>query len=166
MLAELPERIDPWRLARQHQILRGELPLAEMTRLRESVVASEGHAQLHWAFGVDAEQRFFIQGEVTAEVVMVCQRCLQNLRVPLRAHTRLIVLKPSQQDEDLASEWEPLFVTETPLLLRVLVEDELLLALPIVPRHEVCPRHDYRAEDDDEAARKPNPFAVLAQLKK
>jgi uncharacterized protein len=163
MLAELPEQIDPWRLARLHQIVRGTLPLAAMSRLCDSVVAVQGQAQVHWVFGIDREQRFFIHGEIEAEVMMQCQRCLHTMALPLKAHTRLGILKPGQPDDDLPPEWEPLFVEQVPLLLRDLIEDELLLALPLAPHHAVCPHNVYTNE---ESAAIPNPFAVLAQLKK
>jgi len=51
--------------------------------------------------------------------------------------------------------------------LRDLIEDELLLAMPIVPRHEVCPEPLVAAAGDDGLVEdKPNPFAALAGLKR
>ena len=104
-------------------------------------------------------------------VPMTCQRCLTTVELPLQVDRwfRFVADEATAeaQDEDVE---EDLLVTSRDFDLYALVEDELLMELPVVPRHGVCPDPvKMQAEDADfEAAEaaKPNPFAALAGLQK
>ena len=98
---------------------------------------------------------------------LTCQRCLQPMAEPLAVDTRIRFVRGEAQAEALDGEEDyDVLALARSLDLRALVEDELLLALPIVPRHEVCPQPlAVAAEPDaDEAAPRENPFAALAAL--
>ncbi|MBB1077359.1 DUF177 domain-containing protein [Rhodoferax sp. 4810] len=99
-----------------------------------------------------------------------CQRCLEPVEVPVQVTREFRFVEnealAEEQDDDCE---EDLLVTSREFDLAALIEDEVLLALPLVPRHEVCPVKVKMAAVDtdfDAPAEKPNPFAVLAQLKK
>ena len=103
-----------------------------------------------------------------ADVVLQCQRCLQPLNEPVRVDRQFRFVA----DEDTAAalddemDDEVLALPKT-LNLRDLVEDEMLLALPLVPRHAVCPQAmPMQFGDVDEVEEKANPFASLALLRK
>ena len=110
---------------------------------------------------------------LTAEVALpqICQRCLGPVDVPVSfaREFRFVASEEVAAVEDEASEEDVLALSRDFNLLE-LVEDELLMALPVVPKHEVCPDAvKLQVADPDfieEAAEKPNPFAVLEQLKK
>lgn len=101
---------------------------------------------------------------------MVCQRCLGPLDVPLEVERsfRFVADEATAEalDEDVE---EDLLALSREFDLRELIEDELLMSLPVVPRHGECPEH-VPMEVVDEAfeaasAEKPNPFAALASLR-
>lgn len=102
-------------------------------------------------------------------VQLECQRCLSPVQVAVHAERSFLFVQGEEAAADLDEESEDDVLALTRALdLRSLVEDELLLALPLVPRHEVCPEPlplpaKDAALDSDE---KPNPFAVLASLKR
>jgi len=100
--------------------------------------------------------------------VLECQRCLQPMRLPLHAERRIFFVDGEDEAAVLDAETEDdVLALQRALDLPALIEDELLLALPLVPRHEVCPDPLPRAFVDDDSAVAPadNPFAVLAALK-
>ncbi|MGA8785898.1 MAG: YceD family protein, partial [Polaromonas sp.] len=100
-----------------------------------------------------------------------CQRCMGTVAVPLEVDQwyRFVASEDIAMAQDDESE-EDLLVMEPQFDLLAVLEDELLMALPLVPMHEECPVAPVLKTGEDaltaEAAEKPNPFAVLAQLKK
>ena len=110
---------------------------------------------------------------LTAEVALpqICQRCLGPVDVPVSfaREFRFVASEEVAAAEDEDSE-EDVLVMSRDFNLLELVEDELLMALPVVPKHAVCPGAvKLQVVDPDfveAASEKPNPFAVLAQLKK
>ena len=110
---------------------------------------------------------------LTAEVALpqTCQRCLGPVDVPVSfsLEFRFVASEEVAASEDEESE-EDVLVLSRDFNLLELIEDELLMALPFVPKHEMCPGAvKLQATDPDfleELAEKPNPFAVLEQLKK
>jgi uncharacterized protein len=73
-------------------------------------------------------------------VGLACQRCLQRMVVPLGIDRRLFFVAGEDAAASLDAESDDdVLALEAFLDLRSLIEDELLLALPLVPRHEVCP---------------------------
>lgn len=101
---------------------------------------------------------------------LTCQRCLQPMAEPLAVDTRIRFVRGEAQAEALDGEEEyDVLALVRAFDLRTLVEDELLLALPIVPRHGTCPQPlavpaEPEAAADDPAPRE-NPFAALAALR-
>ena len=91
------------------------------------------------------------------------------MRVPLHAERRVFFVQGEDAAEALDAESEDDVLALTPALdLADLIEDELLLALPLVPRHERCPEPLAPAFVEDDAAADPadHPFAALAALKR
>ena len=101
-------------------------------------------------------------------VTLECQRCLRPIRVALRADRRIFFVEGEDAAAALDAEAEDDVLALTPALdLPMLLEDELLLALPLVPRHDVCPEPLPRAfrDEADAAQAAEHPFAALATLK-
>ena len=104
-------------------------------------------------------------------VPLTCQRCMGSVQTPLQVDQwyRFVATEDIAMAEDDASEEDLLVLTPQFDLLAVL-EDELLMALPLVPMHGACPvMPTFSAGLVDapaDVADKPNPFAALAKLKK
>ena len=178
-----PTRLDVSGFARSGGLLQGTLPLATLARLAESAVSpadTEAEGTCAWQAegllkqppGGAPEVRLRLQARAT--VWLACQRCLQPAEHALQVDRTLRFVATEEEAErlDEASEDEDVLALDHALDLLALVEDELILALPIVPRHERCPQPlPYKAETEAVAdaitsATQPNPFAVLAKLKK
>ena len=106
----------------------------------------------------------------TLEVTLQCQRCLKPMPERLTIDRQFRFVADAEQAERIDEESEDdVLVLERHHDLHALLEDELILALPIVPRHETCPEPLSTAAattaDGDEPPKRPNPFAVLATLR-
>lgn len=169
MLKRLPERVDPFRLAETGTHLEGCLELAEFERLCASLLACEGVVTGGLDFGIDEAGTRFLHGRLTAPVRMTCQRCLESMDYTLEADVQLALVRA--QTQSVPEGYDPLLVEDdAPIRLLDVVEDELILALPLVPMHEqqVCPAMAIleRQAAEEPAGERENPFAVLAGLKK
>jgi uncharacterized protein len=161
--------IDPWQLATQGSALEGRLALTQMTRLQAALSAHAEWATLAWHFSMISGQPV-IRGSVAAEITVQCQRCLQDMTIQTVGETWLCAVHEGFDEDKIPEGFEPVIIEHQHIVLSKLVEDELILLLPFAPMHEVCPENPYHIETVEEMVEekveKPNPFAVLAQLKK
>lgn len=117
---------------------------------------------------VGGENQVWLHLVADADVILQCQRCLQPLDEAVRVdrHFRFVADEDTAAALDDEIEDEVLALPKS-LNLRDLVEDEMLLALPLVPRHDVCPETiPMQFGDVEEVEEKANPFASLALLRK
>jgi uncharacterized protein len=112
------------------------------------------------------EPQAWLHLEGRAQLALVCQRCLQPVDALLHAHRsfRFVEGEARAAEIDAESDEDVLALTRA-LDLIELVEDELLLALPLVPRHEVCPQ-PLKVRDDEPFEERAHPFAALGSLKR
>lgn len=170
-----PRRLDVEAFAKEGGTLDGEWPMASLDRLADAAhpEARPGEAELaQWH--VEGEARpvkgappqTWLHVTARARLALVCQRCLGPVDTPLEAGRSFMFVADEDTAARLDAETEDdVMVLTRALDLRALVEDELLLALPLVPRHELCPQ-PLPLEHGDEAGQAPaNPFAALAALK-
>jgi uncharacterized protein len=143
MHAVLPERIDPARLADKGARLQGRVALESMERLVPLLAGEPGEAEVE-------------------EVLLTCQRCLQPVATQVDGEFHLAVVVSPTEERRLPEGLEPLDCGEGPVPVAQLVEDEILLGLPLVPSHpdSGCSRETARWKDQADAATD-NPFSVL-----
>lgn len=172
---ELQVRIDAQQFARAGHSLSGEVRLAAFERLTaECGAEGSGERPVRWALqgSVDAESVCWLSLEVSAGVSMQCQRCLGDVLVEARGASRFRLVPAGEEwaDEDLEDDSFEALEIDGPLDLHILVEDEVLLALPTVPVHAQCDLPDVAGEAGEQAgsaaAKRPSPFAVLEKLKR
>jgi len=171
---QLPATIDPIQLAERGSQLSGNLPVRQMPRLKQVCFDDSGGVFVDLCFERgEGESVFLMHGRLQANVRVVCQRCLEPMPLTLEVSPWLMLARPDARDSALADAADVL-VVDKPLLLSALVEDELLLAWPMVPTHELnqCPAKVYIAEPvaqkdlSDVKQQKKNPFSVLSKIKK
>lgn len=173
-----PRKLDLEAMARDGQSLSGHWPAVELQRLAESAAPEAPAAQwpaIDWAVQAElraqrgGEPQIWMHLKADARVSLSCQRCLQPVQESLSIDRWIRFVRDENMAAELDSEGdEDVLALGGRLDLQELVEDELLLALPLVPRHEQCPQPLPMASGDDELAaepEKPNPFAALAALK-
>lgn len=164
MLSRLPEFVDPLRFADKCRRVAGELSLTLFDRIEESLFERAGNVRVALDFGRDGRWSV-VTGTVETDLVLRCQLCLDRLPWPVRLRVALGVVASLEEADHLPASYEPLlFDGRAPIRLSDLVQDELVLAIPLIPQHAACgdaaplgPRA--------EKGKRENPFAVLEQLK-
>jgi len=171
-------RLDVAALAAEGGMLSGRWAGGALTRLAESQTPPQDVAlpEVAWAAQGEripvagGEAELWLRLQVQTPVWLTCQRCLQPFEVPLALDRRLRFVRGEAQAEALDAEIEDdVLALGRSIDLRELVEDELLLALPLVPRHGRCPQPlpvALGAEPvPDDPPERPHPFAALQVLK-
>ncbi len=175
-----PRRLDVGAFVRAHQSLEGRVGIDELPRLRASVLApppGSAAPAFEWVatgsfdqpVGREALMRLHLVARGTVQ--LTCQRCLEPIVQALAVDNRLRFVASETDAERLDEQTDDEDVLALPARLDLveLVEDELLLALPLVPRHEHCahplqlPPADEMPAPDEAAA--DSPFAQLQRLR-
>lgn len=167
MSAALPDRVNVARQVLARRIYEGALPLAAMPRLRGSLAATDGDARYSVEFGKDGIGIAWLALRVEADLPLVCQRTLEIFVYPVSIDQRLGVIANEAEEAGLPPDYEPLLVASGELAIADVIEDELILALPVVPLKPGAPLewNDRPVEESvDEVPS--SPFAVLGTLKK
>lgn len=193
-----PRKMDIGAFIESGEALSGAVPVSELTRLAEGLAKDADLAGLppvRWqAQGRLEPQRvgaphMWLDLGAQGEMAWECQRCLQAVTLPIgvRRGIRFVGDEAAAAELDADSEDDVLALSRQ-FDLMALIEDELIMAQPIVPRHDTCPADVYRLMQSGEApapgqpspedaenapadgavtaSGRPNPFAVLASLKK
>lgn len=163
----LPRLVDPRKLCTQGVRLQGFMPVAGMDRLQSAVIAAQDQASVTLVFGQDDAHRSILKGVFSLEVELQCQRCLGPVRQGLRGDFEFGLVWDEDRAAALPKHIDPWLVSGDQADLYDLVEDEILLSLPIVAFHDEnsCPGRGSYSTGDVEEPRE-NPFGILAQLKK
>ncbi|WP_407354487.1 YceD family protein [Luteimonas sp. R10] len=167
MSAQVPEVVDAWRMVAAGRVFEGRLPLSGMSRLRDVLLDGEGEAEFSLGFGRDALQVPYAELRIEAALPLLCQRTLQRFLHPVRIEQRLGLIRDEADEAALPPGYEALLLAaDGELRPAELVEDELILAVPLVP---VAPdsesvERDWPVPADEEE--RANPFSALAALKK
>ena len=155
--------IDSLEFARTGQELRGEVRVAQLTRLADSLFDAAGNLRFSLCGGYDAERRPRLDLRVEGEINLRCQRCLGSLAYQVATESSLLVLTGKTGGETAQIVDLDGIPADPHTDVRALVEDEALLALPIAPRHPEGQCNAAVKTTQDGAA---SPFAVLAKLKR
>ena len=151
--------------------------LRDMQRLALESHALQPDSNVSWQAraelraGSSAEPDVWLHLQAKTSIALICQRCMGAVTTPIEVDQwyRFVASEEIAMAEDDEAQ-EDLLVMEPQFDLLAVLEDELLMALPLVPMHEQCPNPpllrvgDINKDHDVEV--KPNPFAMLEQLKK
>lgn len=169
MSVALPESVDAWRMVAAGRIFEGGLPLAALPRLTPSLADAAGHCVYRVEFGRDELGVAFCDIQAEAVLPLVCQRTLDRFELPVRVEQRIGLVRDERDEAGLPPGYEPVQPPEDGRLNPIeLIEDELILALPVVPvkpGSEAVEAHWAATEEKEAEEERPNPFAALSALK-
>ncbi len=166
-VTELPARIELDRLARGFHEWSGSLPAGATPRLAE-LHASLGSAEASLSVDI-GEGRPRIRGTCHGRVTVRCERCLEPMEVTVAGEFALVAVDRIEEADELGADEPVVVASRGQLDVLPMVEDELILGLPVVSRHERADcdggqRH-FGPPGESEPARD-NPFKVLESLRK
>lgn len=170
--ARVPHTIDVRAFCRGADVLQGAWPLAAMARLATSLHGVPDTTATWTASGflrpvAGGEPEHWLHLQAHAVAPLQCQRCLQTYAQALQVDRRFLFVAHEKLAEKLDEELEDdVLAMPARLDLIALLEDEMILALPLVPRHEgPCPQPLPLPTDALEGEPPANPFAALAALR-
>jgi len=171
MARHLPESLEVARAVAGRRHLSGRLPLAACARVLELLADADGELDYELTFERDASGRALARLRLTGALPLICQRTLERFVYPLAIDQCLGLITDEEDEAALPANCEPVLVDDGMIDPLALIEDELILALPLIP---LSPG----AEDAPLAHAEPqpdlslisdapvNPFAVLADWRK
>ncbi|WP_111656759.1 YceD family protein [Isoalcanivorax indicus] len=166
---QLPHYVEPRKLADQGGLISGQTTVSALPRLGDFEHSQSQPVGVALTFERDADDgQRIVHGTVSTELVMTCQRCLEPVSCTVTAEVMLALVWSEEEIQALPERYDPWLVTDDKMPLATLLEEELLLALPLVATHEQCPTRlpeGDEPEDNASAGKADNPFAVLASLK-
>ena len=170
----LPKQLDLRGLAARGVHIEGTVSPEDLPRLADSGIAIVESGSAAFDFRRDEEARHVVAVSVEAKVIMQCQRCLSDMEVAVESASLMACVWSDEEAAALPATYEPLLVDDAADLSDI-VEEEILLAIPLSPTHEKeCRSAEQRAalETDteepaavDETGERESPFAVLQRLK-
>jgi len=128
--------INPFNLAKKTADFQGTFKLSELDRLQPLLNSTEGEAEYQLHFSKHGDGKAYIHGTISAQLPLLCQRCGQEFRYALAVETRLQPVLSDEQALQVKEPYEPLLVNEDQQVeLTDLVQEEIILALPMLPKH-------------------------------
>lgn len=158
----IPAQVNASRALARDERYAGSLDAATLDRLRD-VAPEDLAADLRIYRNVGRQG--WIEGRITGRLSLECRICEERFAWPLDAPVKLALAMSEEEEERLMETGEPLLVRDDVLMLHEIVEDEVLLALPMMPRCPAC--QNARPPSDEpvaEAESKPGPLAALKGL--
>ena len=175
-----PSQIEPFKWAEQGYTWSGILPLSRFARIAREAVGSidDQLINIDCKLSIDAYHRIvWLDGHIDTKVPMECQRCLGSVEIELVSEFHLALIDDESLIERLDEDADFIVLGEsesskkgsidTPasIDLLALLEDELLLLMPLSPKHDVCEHKHQPVVQDVVEEKRDNPFDVLASLK-
>jgi uncharacterized protein len=168
MNAALPESVDAWRMVQAQRSFQGRLPLAAMARLRDSLADRKGEVAYDIEFGKDEIGVAHLRVRADATLPLTCQRTLEVFGLPVHVDAKLGLITREEEEAALPSNYEPLLTADGQISIADVIEDELILALPVVPLKpgvEDAPARVWRDAEESQEEPQRNPFAALKKMK-
>lgn len=167
----IPDYIEPYKLADRNITYKGNITLADLPRLHEVLAFDEVSIYVEVVFKRGEQKQALMSIMLDAKVCLVCQRCLDIMNFSTVGTYHYMFIADEKEEVLLPEGCDALELgVKDPFDLKVLIEDELLLALPIIPIHELneCQQLVKLEEPEpiETEVKRSNPFSVLAQLKR
>jgi len=157
--------IRPDRLSDKPLVFKGVFTPSDLERLQEEVADDRGELRYLISASLDPQRRQVVSCIIEGFVFLICQNSLEAFRHEIAIHDRLVLVDDESRLPSVAeeSDTEDYVVADGPLDIRDLVEDAVLLSLPMVPRK---PGLEGGVKAGAAAGRRESPFSALANLKK
>jgi len=165
MRGKLPRTCNVQKETVRYGSFEGVISLSDLSRLAASVEDDKANINVTFEFYRNEIGLAVIRGKVKSSLNLNCQRCMQVMRVSIDCDFEFLL--GADDGDIIASGLDNIEIENGFIDVYDLIEDELILALPLVSRHEYQDCNEYWSNqiDVDDAIEKENPFAVLAKLK-
>ena len=168
MQGKLPRRYQVHKEVARNGYFEGEIALTALDRLTEFLYPESSTWQqnvvlLKFEFSRNEFDTPMVSGRLETCLELECQRCLEKMELPVEIDFRLMIDASDELVRE--SSVDTLYSDEGFIDINEVVEDELILAIPLVATHEDQACNEHWQASDSESPASENPFAVLQQLK-
>lgn len=169
MSKTLQIEVDPLLCASQERVISGDLPYAELKHMQKDVDSSSSPIVVELMFS-KVRKYIVLTGRISADLVVQCAACLELTDIKIDIDVKLALINREGLMDSVPDGYEPYLFEGEKLLMSELIEGEVVLMLPSIARHDVCPielpnsstSKDFMPETEV----KKNPFEALAGFKK
>ena len=127
--------VDAFTCALSGTTLERSFGLTDLPRLQDAGAGEGSTLKVSFRF-LKVDARVAVEGILDGVAKLICQRCMKVADVPLQDRFNLILVQDEAELAEDVAGYEPVLADPVRLDLRLLAEDQVLLALPLVPRHE------------------------------
>ena len=132
----LPQKVDPFRFAENEVNLEGIIPLKDMERLLPSLQSDDGSVAVKMVFEVDEQGTHVVRGHYKTHLTLQCQRCMAAFEYEVSGNLLLGIVSDEEEIDALPKGYDAAIIKDGSLIIKDIIEDELILSLPIVPMHD------------------------------
>ena len=156
--------VDSLEFARSEKTLSGKFEIAALVRLHDRLASTDGAIEYELTGFTDNRGKPSLHCRVRGSLSLICQRCMQPMawQVELDSDLVLVTNEAELAEGEDDPEAPDVLLAQKDLNVQALVEDELLLGLPLAPRH---PEGQCRPTGSQASGEEVSPFAALAKLK-
>jgi len=168
----VPITVDPVKSSGKQLSYDGVVPAGSLTRLAELLLEPCKDIDVKLNFDVDEQGLKYVKGQADVDVVVACERCNEAMNLQVHADFIYAPITKRQRADEMPTEYEAVELDELgEINLHRMVEDELILALPVVIKHDekdcsIDSNAMSWGKIDDSPEPSDNPFAVLQELKR
>lgn len=160
----IPRYFDPWQFAKMQGEQHFELALNGTQELVKE--QSDGVISAELRGYVDISQQSHLAGQVRVTLKALCQRCLEAMELPIVQNFDYVLIRQQEQENQVEGDFESLICPESELDMAWFLEEEVLLAMPSISRHDDCTMPWQNDAETQEPANKHRPFAALKSMLK
>lgn len=172
VLKRIPRLVAARKFAQQGVVLEGQIAESDLKRLGQAVHSIDAPVEAKLHFETDSSGHRTLAGNLLARIHVACERCMQGMALTVEPEMHVAIVSSDEAARQLPKDLEPWLIDADDIDadLYEVIEDELLLALPMVVYHDYACIDDSlyssgKAEESDAPEDKPNPFQVLEKLK-
>jgi uncharacterized protein len=163
----LPAYFNPIQLAQEKAYFDDYVTLSVSERLEDLLQQSSLQLHLQLQFLTDDYARVILQGRLQGKLPLQCQRCVGKLAWPMDETFSLVPVRTVHEAKQLEEPLEPWFLQDQEITLQTLLEEQILLVLPYVPKHENLSCNEaLQQKQAQQGFKEDHPFSKLAVLKK
>ena len=160
----LPDQLKLFNFAKKEISLSGLYQISDFHKINEIASNKRDSLRVRLSFYLKNNKIPCVDGIIELDIVLACQRCLDDLSIALKVNFNLAFVRHDQQSEELDSHYEIYVIEEEELATLDLISDEILLSIPMVPTHDYdCIKEINEQEIVEEKSE--NPFAILKEIK-
>ena len=159
----LPNQLKLFNFAKKEISFSGIYQVSDLPKISEIARNKKDNVKVDLSFYLENDKTPCIDGIIQLDIILACQRCLDDLSIALEVNFSLAFIKHNQESEGLESHFEVYVIKEEELATHDLISDEILLSIPMVPTHDYDCIKEINEQEIVEG-KSENPFAILRKI--